>query len=132
MTLYRAGERPNIAADWNAGAAYAQANGATHILFLNGPNTLDPFAVRDALGSIQNGFVNMADGAAFVFEIDAYPRADEQFRIWFADNDLFRRVTDGGTFRPAWSRIDDQVDPEPIIHEIITEDQDRFSAKYAN
>lgn len=132
ITLHRTGERPNISADWNEGAAYAQESGATHVLFLNGPNSLDPFAVRDALNSIQNGFVNMADGAAFMFEINAYPQADEQFRIWFADNDLFKRVTDGGAFRPGWSRINDQIDPEPIIHEIVTEDQERFSAKYAN
>lgn len=130
ITLTRDGERPNISLDWNAGVAYAKKNGATHILIMNGPNTIDPFIVKDAADVMENGFVNISDAAAFMIDSSLDFEADQQFRIWFSDNDIFRRFS-GSIYRPEYLSINDQLDPEEIIKSITDEDHEKYSAKWA-
>ena len=132
-TLTRDHEAPNIAADWNLGIDHAKAEGATHVLVLNGPNLFDPFMVLEALEAIDtvpSGLLNIADGAAWMITADSEVRPDESMRIWFADNDVFRQAGDVISYRPAFAGIV-ELDPIEIDSIIIDQDRANYDSKWA-
>lgn len=85
----------NIYRYWNTGIEYAKANGADAVFLLNGAIDLDTFGLKDAYDVLINEnkeVVNVADGAIVLISANSELRADDQFQIWFGDNDLYRRA----------------------------------------
>lgn len=132
-TLTRDHETPNISADWNLGIDYAKANGASYILVLSGPNLFDPFMVPEALDAIDNApsdVLNIADGVAWMIDADSIVRPDEQFRIWFAANDVFRQAGDLAMYRCAFAGVE-ELDPMEVDSAITEQDHANYDAKWA-
>lgn len=80
---------------WNTGIDHAVANGADSIVLLNGVIDFDPFVIKDAYDALNDQnkeLVNIADGAAMILSATSSLRADDQFQIWFGDNDIYRRA----------------------------------------
>lgn len=75
----------NIAKMWNAGVA--NATDATHVVVLNEVSSINPAAIVKAIQENDADVVNLSDGGCFVVKPSV--SADEQYRWWFADVELF-------------------------------------------
>jgi hypothetical protein len=125
----------NLYRYWNTGIDYAVANGAEAILVLSNPIDFDPFIIQEAASALLGKeIVNVSDGAGFVISGTSEIRLDEQFQIWFGDNDLYRRSMEvEETYRPEfseWIELDPWVIDTPYLQVIVESDEAKYSAKW--
>lgn len=97
----------NIYRWWNEGMDYADHNGARYAVVLNDDLDFDQefvdsmvdelvsseMAIVDCLGSGNNG------GAAWATDLSYALRADERYRWWYGDTELFERANNFGKFK---------------------------------
>lgn len=125
----------NVYKAWNMGIAHAEANGAHSILVLNSVVDFDPFAVKDAYDLMNNEntqVVNIADGAIILFAAASTIKPDDQFKIWFGDNDIFRRA--GALLSLSRSEYINVSDKQAHVHDaafdaVVKEDEVKYNAK---
>lgn len=126
----------NIYRVWNTGINYAFENGADSIVLFNAVLQIDPFIIFDSydlLVSEDTEVVNISDGAIVMIASKSLIRADEQFRIWFGDNDLYRRAEGvSSKFRADWASVTqlDNIEFDDAFKAIVAEDELKFQAKY--
>jgi len=77
----------NVAKLWNEGVAHAVANDATHVVVLNEVSSISPYVFADAVDESTADVINLSDGGCFV--VTPGVEANETYRWWFADVDLF-------------------------------------------
>lgn len=127
----------NIYRYWNTGFEYAVANGADSVILLNGVIDFDPFVIKEATDSfIATGkeVINLSDGAMLLVSAASDLRADEQFQIWFGDNDFYRRAEDVlGYYRSDFSEMNYLFDHNnnEEFDTIVTSDQIKYNAKWS-
>lgn len=126
----------NIYRYWNTGFEYAVANGADSVILTNGIFDFDPFQLKDGYDKFADSskqVINMSDGAMLLVSASCSLRADEQFQIWFGDNDLYRRA-EGITewSRPEYGRVNYIVDhiQDEVFQEIVASDEAKYNAKW--
>lgn len=126
----------NIYRVWNTGIKYAFDNGADSVVLFNAVLDIDPFILSDAYDlMIVEGteVVNISDGAIVMISSKSLIRADEQFRIWFGDNDLYKRAEEvSSTFRADWARVAqlDEIEFDDEFKAIVAEDEIKYQAKH--
>lgn len=127
----------NIYRYWNTAIEYAKDNGADSVILLNGVIDLDPFALKEAaeaIASQNKEVINVADGAIVVVSTASDIRADEQFQIWFGDNDLYRRAENVlGYSRSEFIKMSylfDHVHDE-AFNNIVASDEAKYNAKWS-
>ena len=127
----------NIYRYWNTGLDYAVANGADSVVLVNGVIDFDPFLIKDAYDkfvSTNKEIINIADGAMLLIAATSTLRADEQFQIWFGDNDLYRRSeTVLDSIASSYSSFEYIVDPFAIdsFDSIVTFDEQKYNVKWS-
>lgn len=127
----------NIYRIWNTGIEYAFNNGADSIVLLNAVHSFDPFIISDAyniLTSENKEVINMGDGAMLMISVNSKLRMDDQFRIWYGDNDFYRRAAEvSGYFRANWSNLIllDKVEFDEEFNAIVAEDGVKYDAKWS-
>jgi len=77
----------NIAKLWNAGIE--SVSNADYIVILNEVSSINPIVIKKAIEENSSDVINISDGGCFAVKPNI--RADEKFRWWFADIDLFDR-----------------------------------------
>lgn len=127
----------NIYRYWNTGFEYAVANGADAVILLNGVIDFDPFVIKDASDSfVATGkeVINLSDGAMLLVSAASELRADEQFQIWFGDNDFYRRAESVlGQSRSDFSEMNYLFhhNNDEAFDAIVTSDQTKYNAKWS-
>ena len=82
-------ESINTSKAWNSSFAYAKENDYTHLVVLNSVTNLNPHIISIAVQD--NGdkdIVNISDGGAFIVNCSSDFNANEEYKIWFADNEI--------------------------------------------
>jgi hypothetical protein len=126
----------NIYRTWNKGIKHAFDNGADSVVLFNAVLDIDPFIISDSYDLMieeDTEVVNISDGAVVMISAQSGIRADEQFRIWFGDNDLYRRAEGvSSTFRADWASVTqlDNIEFDDEFKAIVAEDELKFQAKY--
>lgn len=77
----------NVAKLWNAGVSHASSNGASRVVILNEVSSINPHIFAEAVEEYNEPIINLSDGGAFIVSPEV--RANESYRWWFADVDLF-------------------------------------------
>lgn len=77
----------NIAKLWNMGIAHASSNGASRVVILNEVSSINPHIFAEAIEEYSEPVINLSDGGAFIVSPEV--QANESYRWWFADVDLF-------------------------------------------
>lgn len=122
---------------WNSGLDHAVANGADAVILTNGVIDFDPFIIKDAHDEfVSSGkeVINIADGAMLLVSAASSVRADEQFQIWFGDNDLYRTADSvTGYSRSEYSGFNYIVDPNAVdsFNSIVASDEVKYNAKWS-
>ena len=126
----------NIYRVWNKGIKHAFDNGADSVVLFNAVLDIDPFIISDSYDLMleeNTEVVNISDGAVVMISSNSAIRADEQFRIWFGDNDLYRRAEGvSSTFRADWASVTqlDNIEFDDEFKAIVAEDEIKYQAKY--
>lgn len=97
----------NIYRWWNKGIDYADWNGASHVAVLNDDIECDNSFVKDLFRQLKSGSNAIVDclntgnngGAAWAMDLSYGMRADERFRWWYGDTELFERASAMGKFK---------------------------------
>lgn len=116
----------NVAKLWNAGAASAIAKGATHVVVLNEVSSINPHIFAEAVSDAGSApVVNISDGGCFVLTNGV--TANETFRWWFADTDLFRS-NDTHYYRNDFVDIlqENRIEIDAEMRAIVEQDQANF------
>lgn len=115
----------NVAKLWNAGVSQAIASGATHVAILNEVSSINPHVFAEAIEEAPSAVVNISDGGCFI--VTEGVSANETFRWWFADNDLFKRY-DTGYYRNDFVDIvqENRLEIDENLKAIVTQDQVNF------
>jgi hypothetical protein len=74
---------------WNHFFNYAKDNDYTHLVVLNGVTNINPHIISLAIDA--NGdkdVINISDGGAFIVNCSSDFNANEDYNIWFADNEI--------------------------------------------
>lgn len=127
----------NIYRYWNTAFEHAKSNGADAVFLLNGAIDLDTFALKDAYDDfVEQGkeVVNVADGAIVLLDANTDLRADEQFQIWFGDNDLYRRAESVlGYSRQDFINMSYLINHnhDENFNSIVTSDETKYSSKWS-
>lgn len=127
----------NIAKMWNEGFAYAKSNGATHVAILNAVSKINPHIIVKSVDEFENSsVVNIADGTAFIINTNSEILADEQFKVYFADLDLFKRAGDidslaFGSYPSSEIEQIQLTDFAISMKSVTDEDGVKYSEKYA-
>lgn len=127
----------NIYRYWNTAIDHAVANGADSVILLNGAIDFDTFALKDAYDTfVSTGkeVINVADGAIILVSASSTYRPDDQFQIWFGDNDLYRRaeaVT--GQSRSDFIKINYLINHnmDAAFDAIVSSDEAKYDAKWS-
>lgn len=77
----------NVAKLWNAGVNHASTNGASRVVVLNEVSSINPHIFAEAVEEHSESVINLSDGGAFIVSPEV--KANESYRWWFADVDLF-------------------------------------------
>jgi hypothetical protein len=126
----------NIYRAWNSGIEAAIAAGADSILLLNTAIDFDLFIVNDAhtvMASETKEVVNISDGAMVLISATSSIRADEQFQIWYGDNDLYRVAEEVATgVRVPYFTLTDLIShtQDEAFISIVTSDEEKYNAKW--
>jgi hypothetical protein len=121
---------------WNTGLEYAFANGADSVILTNGVFEFDPFVIKEAYDEFSKGeseVINISDGAMLLVSSSSSLRADEQFQIWFGDNDFYRRAEPVlGYSRSEYLWGDYLIDSSSTesFDSIVASDQVKYNAKW--
>jgi hypothetical protein len=117
----------NVAKLWNAGVAHAAANSATHVVILNEVSSISPYVFEEAVAEHSEPVINLSDGGCFVVTPDV--EANETYRWWFADVDLFNN-NETATCRKEFIDIiqENRVPIEGDIQDIVDADIANYSA----
>jgi hypothetical protein len=117
----------NVAKLWNAGVAHAAANSATHVVILNEVSSISPYVFEEAAAEHSEPVINLSDGGCFVVTPDV--EANETYRWWFADVDLFNS-NETATCRKEFIDIiqENRIPIEGDMQEIIDADIANYSA----
>lgn len=125
----------NIYRYWNTGISHAISNGADAVVLVNGVVDFDPFIITDAyekMVSENKEVANMSDGGMIMISSSCEDRMDEQFQIWYGDNDFYNRVAEKTTYsKPSYTNFDylfDHVQDETFAS-IVNSDEAKFNAK---
>ena len=127
----------NIYRYWNTGLEHAFENGADSVILTNGVFDFDPFVIKEAYDELSNGdseVINISDGAMLLVSASSSLRADEQFQIWFGDNDFYRRAEPVlGISRSEYLWGDYLIDYSSIesFDSIVASDEVKYSAKWS-
>lgn len=125
----------NVPRLMNAGINHAVTNGAENVVVLSNPCDFDPFTISEAVADIAGkNIVNIADGAAFVLPGSSSLRLNEDLRVWFWAEDLYRTAGDPvGFCRPefiAFSELMPLNVNTPELEAITKEDETKYNAKW--
>lgn len=127
----------NIYRYWNTGISTAISNGADAIVLINGVVDFDPFIINDSYEKmIAEGkeVANISDGGMIMISSSCEDRMDEQFQIWYGDNDFYNRVADKTTSAKfSYTNFDylfDHVHDEEF-NLIVQNDEIKYNAKLA-
>lgn len=123
----------NISKMWNAAILEAKNNNASHLTFLNYIKEINPFIIEESVNSnIDEQMINIADGSVFVINLSNDIFADEQFRFYFADVDLFKR-TNAPRIVTEYYGIEyfDMNDFAESLSDITAQDGINFENKYS-
>lgn len=77
----------NVAKLWNAGIGHASSSGADRIVILNEVSSISPYVFEEAVSEHTEPVINVSDGGCFI--VTPNIQANESYRWWFADVDLF-------------------------------------------
>lgn len=77
----------NISKLWNSGVNYATSNGASHIVIINEVSSINPHIFSEVVEECSSPVINLSDGGCFI--VTPGVQANESYRWWFADVDLF-------------------------------------------
>jgi hypothetical protein len=127
----------NIYRYWNTGLEHAFVNGADSVILTNGIFDFDPFIIKDAYDEFSNGdseVINISDGAMLLVSESSNLRADEQFQIWFGDNDFYRRAEPVlGYYRSEYSFGDYLIHTNSAesFDSIVASDEVKYNAKWS-
>lgn len=125
----------NVPRLMNAGINHAVANGADNVVVLSNPCDFDPFTISEAVADIAGkNIVNIADGAAFVLPGDSSLRLNEDLKVWFWAEDLYRTAGDPvGFCRPEFIAFSELIPlhvTTPELEAITKEDEVKYNAKW--
>lgn len=117
----------NVAKLWNAGVAHAVANNATHVVVLNEVSSISPYVFEEAVVEHSEPVINLSDGGCFV--VTPGVSANETYRWWFADVDLFEN-NETATSRKEFLDIvqDNRMPIEGAMQDIVDADIANYSA----
>lgn len=117
----------NVAKLWNAGLAHAVENGATHVIVLNEVSSISPYVFEEAVTEHSEPVINLSDGGCFVLTPGI--QANETYRWWFADVDIFEN-NETGTSRKEFLDIiqDNRMPIEGAMQDIVDADIANYSA----
>jgi len=117
----------NVAKLWNAGVAHASANNATHVVILNEVSSISPYVFEEAVAEHSEPVINLSDGGCFV--VTPGVQANETYRWWFADVDLFNS-NETATCRKGFIDIvqDNRLPIEGDMQDIVDADIANYSA----
>lgn len=126
----------NIYRCWNKGIESAILNGADSIVLLNTAIDFDLSVIEEAYDLMVNEnkeVVNISDGAIVMISASSNIRADEQFQIWFGDNDLYKIAENVSTSIRvpyiAASNIINHVEDE-TFRTIVLNDELKYNSKW--
>lgn len=125
----------NVPRLMNAGINHAVANGADNVVVLSNPCDFDPFTISEAVADIAGkNIVNIADGAAFVLPGDSSLRLNEDLKVWFWAEDLYRTAGNPvGFCRPEFIAFSELIPlhvTTPELEAITKEDEVKYNAKW--
>lgn len=128
----------NIYRYLNSGINYAIEHGAEQIAIANGALDFDPTAIKmgyDAMISENVDLVDILGHALILLSSNLELRFDEQFKLWFGDNDFYRRAPEirgsvNADFNPLPIYL---IDNQSIENwqEIAKEDELKYDAKWS-
>jgi len=118
----------NVAKLWNAGIAYATSLGATHVVVLNEASSVNPNVISESISDNDNEIINLSDGGCFVVKPNVV--ADEEYRWWFADLDLFNRYN-SAIVRNEWLDLvqNNRIEIDETMKSIVDSDEVTYSSK---
>lgn len=126
----------NIPRLMNTGIEHAVSNNADNIVVLSNPCDFDPFTISEAVADIAGkNIVNISDGAAFVLPGNTTLRLNEDLRVWFWSEDIYRSAGNPvGFCRPEFIQFSElmplNVDT-PELDAITKEDEIKYNAKWS-
>jgi hypothetical protein len=101
---------------WNRAFKQAQSDGATHLVILNGVSNINPHQIALALEEHSDkDVINLSDGGAFIVKCSSDFNANEEYNLWFADNQIFEWAVANNSY--ATGRYDQ---PEIIQADIVS------------
>jgi hypothetical protein len=117
----------NIAKLWNAGIARAAENGATHVVILNEASSVNPHMFSEAVLECNTPVINLSDGGCFIVTPEV--TANETYKWWFADIDLFNN-NEVGYFRKDFLNLvqENAIPIEGSMQDLVDQDQVNFTA----
>lgn len=122
---------------WNTAFNHAITNGADSVILTNGVIDFDPFIIKDTYDEFLSSgkeIINVMDGAMLLVGAASLIRADEQFQIWFGDNDLYRRAEAvSGHIRKEYSTSTYLINPNSVesFDSIVASDETKYNAKWS-
>lgn len=117
----------NIAKLWNAGIAHAVENGATHVVILNEASSINPHIFSEAVSECNKSVINLSDGGCFI--VIPGVTANETYRWWFADIDLFNN-NEVDFFRKDFLDLvqENRIPIEGSMQDLVDQDYANFTA----
>lgn len=127
-------ENFNISKMWNLAIQEAKNNNATHLVLLNYVKSINPFIIQEAVEqSIDSDIINISDGSAFILNMSSDITADEQFKVYFSDLDIFKRSQ--SMYKTTFEYDGIEIFDNYFIHEEfaneIQQDGIHFEEKYS-
>lgn len=125
----------NIPRLMNAGINHAVVNGAENVVVLSNPCDFDTFIISEGIADISGkSIINIADGAAFILPGDSPLRLNEDLKVWFWAEDLYRTAEDNiGFCRPEFIAFSELIPlhvTTPDLEAITKEDETKYNAKW--
>lgn len=116
----------NVAKLWNAGLTHAVANDATHVVVLNEVSSISPYVFEEAVSEHPEPVINLSDGGCFILTPEV--EANETYRWWFADADLFNN-NEIAMCRKEFIDIvqENRIPIEGNMQDIVNEDISNYS-----
>ena len=118
-------EELNIAKMWNAGIQNAED--ATHIVVLNEVSSINPVVIKNAIDENDSDIINISDGGCFI--VKPHVRANEDYRLWFADIDLFERYETTSVRDGFIDLRQDHIEITEELKQIAESDQEKYNSR---
>lgn len=111
---------------WNAGISKASERGATHIVILNEVSSINPHIFLEAVSECEKTIINLSDGGCFIVKPGVV--ANESYRWWFADLDLFLN-NEVDIVRNDFTNIrqENRILIEGYVQKLVDQDRDIFN-----